>query len=353
MVDEYGYDEYAWTHPGDTPSEPAVVAQPEAGNLQPQDEYATLPTIQEVASGAAPEPYLAGYEARNAAADAYQAAHPEASWYDALAAVGANIPDYMLSGYVNPPPTETMLTMDSSGVLGYREEYILGAEQAGVELGTPIPPVVTEVPGTPQQGIIQGMGGAGTGGAGPITGGGTFMTAINPGDSPTNGYASVAVSTAGDTYGGRDQIGWWAILLAGGTIVLGAIKWLIAKVGWQTILAVVGTAVGAKILALINDGSSDATAVAVPGSAGGDGSKIIKNWTAGNWPFYLTADGRIHTTKKNGIAISWKPKKPIVLVRGSTSLSQFVRAERYLDKMSRSIARRTKSLQLQQHHSKN
>lgn len=78
------------------------------------------------------------------------------------------------------------------------------------------------------------------------------------------------------------------------------------------------------------------------------GSPVVKQWTTGpgGWPFAMTQDGKIHTFTKNGVLKSWKPKKPIVLSRGSTTLSQAVKAQKYLDKMWRTIAKKTKQLKL-------
>ena len=77
-----------------------------------------------------------------------------------------------------------------------------------------------------------------------------------------------------------------------------------------------------------------------------DGVKVVKTWKAGGWPFSMTADGYLHTVTKNGIMKRWKPKKPIVLVRGSVTLNQAVRAQRMLDKMWRTVAKKTKQLKL-------
>jgi len=62
--------------------------------------------------------------------------------------------------------------------------------------------------------------------------------------------------------------------------------------------------------------------------------------------FYRMANGKIATVNKFGVWKEWRPKKHIVLPRGSTTLSQYVKAQRYLDRMARTIAKRTKALKM-------
>lgn len=89
-----------------------------------------------------------------------------------------------------------------------------------------------------------------------------------------------------------------------------------------------------------------------PDLFGGDlgsinGVKVVKSWKAGGWPFSMTSDGRIHTVTKNGIQRTWKPKKPLVVMSGSNMrLGNAVRVQRRLDKMWRTVAKRTKVLKL-------
>ncbi|GAI07902.1 unnamed protein product, partial [marine sediment metagenome] len=42
----------------------------------------------------------------------------------------------------------------------------------------------------------------------------------------------------------------------------------------------------------------------------------------------------------------WRPKKPIVLYRGKVTLSQAVKAQRMLDRLWKTVAKRTKALKL-------
>ncbi len=140
----------------------------------------------------------------------------------------------------------------------------------------------------------------------------------------------------------------WAIILSGGRIALGLIKPIIARYGWTIVASFLSASVAQKIINAIDGGESDLFEIDIPGTGTGtDGlSKVVKQWSAHGWPFSMTADGRIHTVTKSGIQKSWKPHKPIVLFRGHTTLSQFVRAQRYLDKLARTIAKRTKALKL-------
>lgn len=139
------------------------------------------------------------------------------------------------------------------------------------------------------------------------------------------------------------------VVRSGGTLLLGFIRSLIAKFGWAmiatAIAATLGTAAVAKILAMLNDGSPD-NAFIQGGSGGTNGQTIVKEWKANGWPFWMTSDGRIYTRTKNGVIKNWKPKKPIVMVRGKVTLAQAVTAQRYLDHLWRTVAKRTKALKL-------
>jgi len=73
-------------------------------------------------------------------------------------------------------------------------------------------------------------------------------------------------------------------------------------------------------------------------------SQVVKTWMAGTWQFWKTADGKIHTYTKDGVLKSWRPKKHIVLPRGSTTLSQAVKAQKFLDRLWGTVARKTKAL---------
>lgn len=63
--------------------------------------------------------------------------------------------------------------------------------------------------------------------------------------------------------------------------------------------------------------------------------------------FFQLSDGRVMMwhSKRNYWRV-WRPKKSIVLPRGRTTLSQAVKAQRYLDRIWRTVAKRTKALKL-------
>ncbi|MBA7544024.1 hypothetical protein ES705_36370 [subsurface metagenome] len=63
--------------------------------------------------------------------------------------------------------------------------------------------------------------------------------------------------------------------------------------------------------------------------------------------FFKLHDGRImcYNAAKRSWKM-WKPKKPIVLYRGKVTLSQAVKAQRMLDKLWKTVAKRTKALKL-------
>lgn len=100
----------------------------------------------------------------------------------------------------------------------------------------------------------------------PITQlGGTSMTyngyAPLPGSSPPSSLLVQSTANDGVTVPQGDNIALLGILSAairsGGTILLGFIRTLIARVGWGTIVTILGTALAAKILAMLNDGDPD------------------------------------------------------------------------------------------------
>lgn len=78
-------------------------------------------------------------------------------------------------------------------------------------------------------------------------------------------------------------------------------------------------------------------------------SVAVHSNTYGTFRIYFFAlfDGRVMcynpSTKVWNI---WRPKKHIILPRGRTTLSQAVKAQRYLDRMWRTVAKRTKALKL-------
>lgn len=92
-----------------------------------------------------------------------------------------------------------------------------------------------------------------------------------------------------------------------------------------------------------------------PGKAAPDGGTIVKAWVTHAWrkdnslastQFARLANGRIMSMSEEGIIKSWRPVKNIVMARGKTTLSQAVTAQRYLDKLWRKVARKTKQLKL-------
>lgn len=63
--------------------------------------------------------------------------------------------------------------------------------------------------------------------------------------------------------------------------------------------------------------------------------------------FFKLIDGRIMCwNEAKGEWKMWRPKKPIVLYRGKITLSQAVRTQRMLDKLWRTVAKKTKALKL-------
>jgi len=83
-----------------------------------------------------------------------------------------------------------------------------------------------------------------------------------------------------------------------------------------------------------------------PGAPEPPAALIAKEWSTGTARFYMLIDGRICCRKKNGVWKIWRPKKHIVLPRGTTTLAQAVKAQVYLDRMWRTVAKRTKALKL-------
>jgi len=111
---------------------------------------------------------------------------------------------------------------------------------------------------------------------------------------------------------------------------------------------------GGKDMAMVRNGGY--VPVSGPGVPEPPREMVAKQWkvksfskTAGEYwiYFFQLIDGRIMCY--NGAKNSWKmwrPKKPIVLYRGSVTLSQAVKAQSMLDKLWRRVAKRTKALKL-------
>lgn len=188
--------------------------------------------------------------------------------------------------------------------------------------------------------------------------GGTSMAyngrALLPGSAPTNGVGTLLPFTGGyDVVQAGFPLALPAVLLSiaglrylittGAAVSLGFIRALIARVGWPSIALVVGTSLAAKILAMLNDNASDMAEVL---SAHHAGVKIVKRWIANDTQFWMDSAGYMYAEKRNGVIKRWKPIKPICLVRGKTRLATAVKAQRYLDRLWRTVAKRTKALKL-------
>ena len=103
-------------------------------------------------------------------------------------------------------------------------------------------------------------------------------------------------------------------------------------------------------------GTLDGVPVGGPGVPEPPSGMVAKQWKTKAFSkvvgeywvyFFRLLDGRIMCY--NGAKRSWKiwrPKKPIVLYRGSVTLSQAVRAQTMLDKLWKRVAKRTKALKL-------
>jgi len=185
---------------------------------------------------------------------------------------------------------------------------------------------------------------------GPAEGVVTMITngrAVLPGAGPP----AVMLTTVSDGGGALPDTsdisiqGLISILRGGSALFLGFIRMLISRVGWTAIAAVLGTALAAKVLAMLNDGTSDSTDVLAVGAAG-YGVRIVKRWRANDTNFWMDSAGWLYAERRNGVIKRWKPKKPIVMVRGRTTLAGAVKAQRYLDHLWRTVAKRTKALKL-------
>ena len=82
------------------------------------------------------------------------------------------------------------------------------------------------------------------------------------------------------------------------------------------------------------------------------GKAIIGIWNSqpykepDGWTFFKLNNGKFATFSKSFMWREWRTPRPIVLSRGHTSLSSAVKAQKYLDKMWRNVARKTKALKL-------
>jgi len=110
-------------------------------------------------------------------------------------------------------------------------------------------------------------------------------------------------------------------------------------------------------MVVVNNGTSvGGVSFGGPGVPEPPASMVAKAWktkafskTSGEYwvYFWKLIDGRIlsyNAAKKS--AKIWRPKKPIVLYRGSVTLSQAVKTQRMLDKLWKTVAKKTKQLKL-------
>jgi len=103
-------------------------------------------------------------------------------------------------------------------------------------------------------------------------------------------------------------------------------------------------------------GNGGGVPVGGPGVPEPPAAMVAKQWkikafskTVGEYwvYFFRLIDGRImcwNAAKKTWKM--WRPKKPIVLYRGKVTLSQAVKAQRMLDRLWKTVAKRTKALKL-------
>lgn len=179
-------------------------------------------------------------------------------------------------------------------------------------------------------------------------GGGSMLPAtVLPGSSP---YSYVPLSGpyipdpldggGGDGHLAVADISALGVAVAQGNIgvLLALAKALIARYGLTLVKG-----------ALISLGATWIISQLTGGDLGGDTPPertIVKRWSANGWPFMMDDRGHIWTKNKDGVWKHWKPAKPIVMVRGRTTLAGAVKAQRYLDHMWRTVAKRTKALKL-------
>jgi hypothetical protein len=67
------------------------------------------------------------------------------------------------------------------------------------------------------------------------------------------------------------------------------------------------------------------------------GGGAVKEWTTGTAQFWRTADGRIHTIKKNGVEKSWRPYHPLVLGK-RIKVGQLRRVSYRIHSLARSLS---------------
>ena len=103
-------------------------------------------------------------------------------------------------------------------------------------------------------------------------------------------------------------------------------------------------------------GIVDGISVSGPGVPEPPRAMVAKQWTTHAYSktigtfeifFFMLIDGRImmYNPAVKGWKI-WRPKKPIVLYRGKITLSQAVRAQKMLDRLWKTAAKKTKALKL-------
>jgi len=282
----------------------------------------------------------------------------------------STIPAYLQPGYSPPPIRETTLVMTPSGLASVPQTQMNTVFSPG-DVRSPEHPafVAASQPkaGAPLPGGAAGHAASiGTSpalvalGSAPIglltvstlgkNGGAAMDTShVKPGDSPAENVIG-AVGGVGlvKTLAGVPLVG-GALAIAGGAYL--ALQAAGTAFPWES-------ADGEGMIApwtpkVKDENGKYVSAKTRPDLFGGTsplgdiaGKRVVKSWDANGWPFSMTSDGRIYTMTKSGITKSWKPKKPIVMVRGKTSLAGAVKAQRYLDHMWRTVAKRTKALKL-------
>lgn len=102
-------------------------------------------------------------------------------------------------------------------------------------------------------------------------------------------------------------------------------------------------------------GNGAAPAMAMTVGAVAPGLFVTKTWTTAvrtkdgqlvETPFAMLSNGSIVVRRADGSFKKYRPKKHIILPRGSTTLSQAVKAQSYLDKLWRKVAKRTKAVKM-------
>ena len=105
----------------------------------------------------------------------------------------------------------------------------------------------------------------------------------------------------------------------------------------------------------LENGSEYSDISFAPGKMAPGGNMIVKSWVTHAWrkdnslastQMARLANGRMMSLSEDGVMKSWRPVKNIVMARGKTTLSQAVTAQRYLDKMWRKVAKKTKQLKM-------